>query len=121
MPDSTINIPRGNNLADIRWVTIGPDSTTSTSTLDNWAGTRAKVRLPMVKGSIARCWVIDAPVNNVHASSWTKRTGGTRISEIQLNHLVPSGDGWVFEFGMRDDGTLYNTGSNNIHIVIRPE
>ncbi|HPL95655.1 MAG TPA: hypothetical protein PLF15_02680 [bacterium] len=123
LPDGSIAIPRGNNLSEIVWVTIGTSGMVSKSTLDNWAGTEASVRLPMVRGSIARCWVDDRNgkgVTDVLVTTWTARTGGSQISELRPTHWVPSGDGWVLEFEVDPSGAVKSTGADNTHITIRP-
>jgi len=122
LPDGSIACPRGSNLDQIVWVQIGTDSSVSKSTLDNWIGTGSWVRLPIVKGSTARCWVDDSAgkgVTDVLVSTWTSRTGGAKISELRPTHWVPSGGGWVLEFALSPEGDVLNTGSDNTHITIR--
>lgn len=125
LPDGSIATPRGNNLSEIVWVQIGTDSSVSKSTLDNWQGTGSWVRLPMVRGNVARCWVDDSTgkgVTDVLVTTWTaaRTGGGTKISDLRPNHWVPSGDGWVLEFEVGSDGVVKNTGADNTHITIRP-
>ena len=118
LPDGSVDSPRGSNLNQIVWVQIGTDSTVSKSTLDNWAGTGAWVRLPMVRGNVARCW---AGGSEVLVSIWSKRTGGIKISEIHPHHWVTNGQGgWNLEFGVDSSGIVYQTGEDNTHIQIRP-
>ncbi len=122
LPDGTIANPRGLNLGKIVWVTIGTDSMVSKSTLDNWAGTYNFVRLPMINGSTARCWVEKAGkgVTDVLVSTYASRTGGQPISQLHPKHWVKSGDGWVLEFGVNELSFVHDTGDDNTTITIRP-
>ncbi|MFH1457405.1 MAG: hypothetical protein ABIF17_04855 [Patescibacteria group bacterium] len=112
-----------NNLDKITWITIGSDSASSVSSLDNWAGTGCWVPLPAVKGSEFLVWVLNkdgGELIGAKVRTWSDRSMTSETSSINLHYIVPSGDGWLFKFGVDEHGMLYNTGDSNIDVVITP-